>query len=106
MSDRVRFADVIPYDTPSSLAALHGPADGVLTLPITVYWGPQREFDLSDHDTLIKAYRNIVREGTRHVQESTLHASTLLQVWRDLALPARCAAAWESKFPELAAGLQ
>ncbi|WIB72591.1 hypothetical protein [Curtobacterium sp. MCBD17_026] len=102
MSDRVRFADVIPYDTPSSLDALHGPSAGILTLPITTYWGPQREFDLSDRDALVKAYRNIVREGTTAVQESTLHAATLLQVWHDLVLPARCADAWESKFPELA----
>ncbi len=34
MSTRVLYRDVIPYDTPSSLAALGGPAEGVLTLPV------------------------------------------------------------------------
>jgi hypothetical protein len=100
--NRVYYRDTIPYDTPSSLDALHGPAAGVLTLPITVYWGPQREFDLSDHDAVLKAYRNIVREGTTAVQEATLHAATLQRVWHGLQLPTRCRTIWETQFPELA----
>lgn len=36
---RVRYQDVVPYDTPASLDALHGPAAGRLELPITVHWG-------------------------------------------------------------------
>ena len=36
MTERVLYQDVIPYEMPSSLAALHGPTEGVITLPLTV----------------------------------------------------------------------
>jgi len=32
--------EVIPYETPRSLDALGGPAEGVMILPRSVYWGP------------------------------------------------------------------
>jgi hypothetical protein len=47
MTERVLYQDVIPYEMPSSLAALHGPTEGVITLPLTVYWGPDATADLS-----------------------------------------------------------
>ncbi len=100
---RVLYRDVIPYETPSSLAALRGPATGVLTLPLTVHWGPERTVDLSTPHGVTKAYRTLVREGTSEQQEAALNASVLRRVWPDLVLPARCRALWESRFPELAA---
>ena len=69
MTTRVLYQDVIPYDTPSSLESLKGPADGVLILPITVHWGPDATADLSPADGVEKAYENLVREGTRQQQE-------------------------------------
>lgn len=36
VSARVLFRDVLPYEMPSSLAALHRPAEGVIPLPVTV----------------------------------------------------------------------
>ena len=103
MTSRVLYQDVIPYDTPSSLDSLKGPADGVLILPITVHWGPDATADLSTADGLEKAYENVVREGTRQQQEKLLNADLLARVWPQLRLPKRCRTLWETRFPELAA---
>ena len=103
MSTRVLYRDVIPYDTPSSLAALVGPAEGVLTLPVAVHGGPDATADLSTADGLAKAYENLVREGTSRQQEELLNADLLRRVWPQLRLPTRCRDLWQTRFPELAA---
>ena len=68
MTERVLYQDVIPYEMPSSLAALHGPTEGVITLPLTVYWGPDATADLSTPDGVEKVYENLIREGTNDVR--------------------------------------
>lgn len=73
---RVLFRDVVPYQTPDSLDALRGPASGHLEVPITVHWGPRRDFDLDDPGQRRAAYRAIVREGTPADQEALLNAAS------------------------------
>ncbi|MCX7523260.1 transcriptional regulator [Microbacterium sp. STN6] len=102
MSDRVLFQDVIPYDVPSSLAELRGPASGWMLLPHSIYWGPEPAMNLDAVDDRSMAYQAIVREGTAAQQAELLNAGLLLGLWPSLRLPARCRAAWESRFPELA----
>ena len=103
MAVRVLYRDVIPYETPSSLDVLSGPTEGVLTLPVTVHWGPESLADLSTPDGVEKAYENLVREGTAQQQEELLNADLLRWVWPQLRLPSRCRDLWQSRFPELAA---
>lgn len=100
---RVLYRDVVPYDTPTSLEALHGPASGQVELPITVHWGPRRVFDLDDPGLRLSAYQAIVREGTPADQEALLNAGLLREVWAELILPERCKRLWETRFPDLAA---
>jgi hypothetical protein len=97
----VLFSDVVPYDLPSALAALRGPADGTLTLPLHLWWAPGPVFDLTDRSELLAAYRAIVRDGRTVDQEELLNAALLVAVWPDLRLPVRCRTAWEDAFPEL-----
>jgi hypothetical protein len=101
--DRVLYRDVVPYETPTSLTSLRGPASGMLELPITVQWGPTRTFDLSDTGQRRMAYRALVREGTPAFQEALLNRTLLFQEWPNLILPRRCQILWEQRFPELAA---
>lgn len=101
--ERDLFRDTIPYDMPSSLAALRGSATGPIELPLTVYWGPGPVFDLDRVGDRNAAYRAIVREGTAAVQEALLNEELLRRTWKDLILPDRCRAAWEAAFPELGA---
>jgi len=101
MEARVLYQDVIPYETPRSLDALRGPAAGVVILPRSVYWGPDPSANLDTRSGLHKAYRNLIREGTGELQEALLNADLLRRVWPGLALPHRCRALWESRFPDL-----
>lgn len=101
MATRLKFRDVVPYETPSSLDALSGPACGSLELPRTVHWGPRRLFDLDDLGQRRAAYRALVREGSKSTQETYLNEALLRREWPDLVLPDRCRAIWESAFPEL-----
>ncbi|NDL57046.1 transcriptional regulator [Phytoactinopolyspora mesophila] len=103
MGCKVLFGDVVPYEVPSSLSALRGPAHGLLTVPVTVHWGPRRSFDLDDVAQRRVAYRAIVREGTPQMQEALLNQAVLRREWRRLVLPERCRKTWEDTFPELAA---
>ncbi len=97
------YKDVVPYDAPASLASLRGPATGVVELPVTVHWGPQRGWDVSVPGQAVFAYQQLVREGTPEVQEALLDAGLLRSLWPRLILPERCRALWEARFPELAA---
>lgn len=99
--DKVLYRDLVPYETPSTLSALHGPVAGTLELPITVHWGPSRIFDLSETGQRRTAYRALVREGTPADQEALLNRTLLLKEWPNLILPTRCQALWEERFPEL-----
>lgn len=85
MTDRrVLYRDIMPYNTPTSLDDLHGPASGPLEMPITVHWGPRHVFDLDDLGQRRAAYRAIVREGTADVQTELLNAGLLRELWSDL----------------------
>lgn len=99
----VLFQDIVPYDIPSSLQALTGPASGVLTLPLHIWWGSEPIFDLANHSDLLVAYRSIVREGRTVDQEQLLNPRLLVAVWPELRLPLRCRQSWEEAFPELTA---
>lgn len=96
------FEDVKPYEAPGSLADLVGPAVGELTLPLTVYWGPARAFDLTQPGHVRTAYQAILSEGRVVDQVALLNAAVLLAVWPRLMLPQRVRVLWEDRFPELA----
>lgn len=101
MTRKVLYEDVVPYDLPSAWSALAGPCTGVIQLPVTVYWGPIRHFDVGDRDQRRYAYQQLVREGTSDVQERLLNPILLQYDWPSLVLPSRCRAAWETAFADL-----
>ncbi|WP_308465315.1 transcriptional regulator [Rathayibacter soli] len=101
MAQKILYQDIVPYETPSWLSALRGPASGMIEIPITVHWGPRHVFDLDDTGQRRAAYRAIVREGTPEVQEALLNVRLLRQLWPELVLPVRCRTLWETRFPEL-----
>ena len=98
---RVFFRDIKPYDVPSTLTELGGPAGGLLELPHSVYWGPERKVDLDTASGIRKAYQAVLREGTVEEQAAILNRDVLLHEWAELALPDRVRVMWESRFPEL-----
>lgn len=99
----VLFKDLVPYDVPTSLEALRGPADGQLELRQSLDWGPDRHVDLAQLPDQVSTYQSVVREGTTTQQEAFLNEELLRRLWPELTLPTRCRNAWETALPELRA---
>jgi len=97
-----RFEQTIPYDTPKSLDELRGPTSGTVRVRPRINTSPDPVFDLDDPDQLWSLYSAVVRDGLPSEQAAFLDRATLLALWAELNLPARCRTIWEEKFPELA----
>ncbi|MDR1077435.1 MAG: transcriptional regulator [Propionibacteriaceae bacterium] len=95
------YADVVPYDTPSSLAALHGPTSGLVRVPPNIDTAPDPLYDLGNEVWLRMMYEAAIVAGFSHQQEELLDRNTLIHLWPVLFLPERCREAWEERFPEL-----
>jgi hypothetical protein len=101
--------DAVPLARPhrpvlvaGTLGELAGPTNGLVELPLRLWWGPQRAFDLAEPTMLAWMYENVLREAIR-VDElrAYLHGPTLIRVWPQLNLPRVVRAAWEARHPHL-----
>lgn len=91
-----------PYAVPDSLDELAGPTAGVLELPPRLDWSEQSRYDLSDDRQRNLMYERVIRESMRVEDLRTyLDGPTLLRVWRQLWLPDKVRALWESRFQSL-----
>jgi hypothetical protein len=95
------YTDVVPYDTPSSLDALHGPANGLVYAPAGIDLGPNPVCNLDDRVWAVSFYSDTARCGTTTQQETLLNKQLLLELWPRMYLPPRCRQTWETKFPQL-----
>jgi hypothetical protein len=91
-----------PVLVAGTLGELTGPTRGLVELPLRLWWGPQRAFDLTEPTMLAWMYENVLREAIR-VEElrSYLNGPTLIRVWPQLNLPRAVRAAWEARHPRL-----
>ncbi|MGQ0804187.1 MAG: hypothetical protein ACT4PI_10040 [Actinomycetota bacterium] len=64
-------------------------------MPATIAWSGQPDYDLGDRKQLRRVYEQVLREGTADEVRTHLRASTLLEVWDELYLPAHVRQAWE-----------
>ncbi len=89
----------------TNLADLRGPAHGMVTLPLWLYWSPPgRVFDLDDPYMLRSTYQTVLGEAARPEDlTSHLDRDTLTAVWPDLYLPKGVRQAWEEHHPVLRA---
>jgi len=94
---KARFGETKPYYAPYSLDSLRGPDSGVIKLPQSVYWGPDRRFNLSHRSALREVYQMVLQEGTIEDIIEYLDSSVLLSLWNDLMLPPRVTHLWEQK---------
>lgn len=94
-----------PIAVIGDLAELHGPASGVVELPLGLDWTPRPVYDMSNAARLRSLYATVLREATSDDELATfLNASMLTSVWRDIFIPKHVRAAWESLHPELVSG--
>lgn len=87
----------------ADLADLRGPAEGVIELPLRLFWSAtDRTFDLSDPALLRSMYEKVLREAIRMDELTTyLNSGRLTVVWPDLFLPKDVRQAWEHQHPSL-----
>jgi hypothetical protein len=89
----------------ADLAELHGPTEGIVRLPLWLFWSPEgKPFDLGDKDMLFWFYQAVLREAGRPEDLSTyLDRDLLVALWPDLYLPKGVRRAWEEKHAALRA---
>ncbi|WP_202610446.1 hypothetical protein [Herbidospora solisilvae] len=97
-----RYADV-PDRASTSLAALRGPVDGVVELPLHLCWSGQRSFDVGDPTECRMMYQIVITEGVRADVEHYLAFDRLLEAWPRLhrMLGPAYVETWEERFPVL-----
>src|ERR1700761_546873 len=96
------YAENRPYLLPETLGELTGPLTGVVQLPLRLDWSERTEFRLNDPAERNVMYERVIREATRAEDlRSYLNGQVLLQVWKQLFLPARVRRTWEDRFPDL-----
>ena len=96
---KARFGETKPYFAPGSLLSLNGPDSGVIKLPITIYWGPNRWFSLTRRSSLHQVYQMVLQEGSIEDINKYLDRNILLSIWSELSLPSRLCELWELKVP-------
>jgi hypothetical protein len=81
------------------LAALRGPAEGAVELPLWLNWSsPGHAFDLADRDMRLWLYQTVLREASSVKDLMTyLDRDTLIALWPDLYLPKGVRQAWEDQ---------
>ncbi len=100
--ERVFFRDVKPYAVVDTLAALRGPAGGMVRLPHWVLWTPGgQDVDLDTPGGVGLAYRAVLAEGSVDDIVRVVNRDRLIQVWDTLLLPRRVRSLWEARFAEL-----
>ena len=97
-----RYADQRHYVVPMSLADLHGPAVGQVTLDRSLDWSGDSTYDLDDPGELRMMYQTVLNQAaTTDDLSRWLNADILRRVWPLLWLPVRMRALWQARFPEL-----
>ncbi|MFI7300672.1 hypothetical protein [Streptomyces sp. NPDC050121] len=89
---------------PESLDELHGPAHGVVDLPLHMAWSGMTSYDLDKPRQRMGLYRTVLHDGLHDDLPRYLNQDLLLQLWPVLrTLVGRSVrAVWEDAFPQLA----
>ncbi|MEV7842836.1 transcriptional regulator [Streptomyces cyaneofuscatus] len=93
---------------PDRLAALAGPRDGTVSLPLHLAWSGLRVFDLDQPRLRMSYYRIVLAEGMHDDLEKYLNRDLLVTMWPTLRtlISRDIRDVWESAFDELALSAQ
>ncbi|MEU9247750.1 hypothetical protein [Streptomyces sp. NPDC048385] len=89
---------------PQSLDELHGPAQGVVELPLHMAWSGMTSYDLGKPRQRMGLYRTVLHEGLRDDLPRYLNEDLLLRLWPVLRILVgrTVRSVWEDAFPQLA----
>ncbi|MFT4041789.1 MAG: helix-turn-helix domain-containing protein [Gordonia sp. (in: high G+C Gram-positive bacteria)] len=92
-----------PHPVAGSLDELRGPTSGTVRLPVTIDWGPTREYNVDDSQDAIRLYSRVLREAaTAQELADYLNGPLLVRLWQSLNLTDEIAQQWQDRLPELA----
>lgn len=102
-SDRPRVRQFKPYCLPDSLSDLAGPSEGLIHLPIDLYWARPGgvTVDLGTLAGRRKTYGAAMEEGTVADICRIVNRDHLINDWPDLFWSLALRQVWEDRFPEL-----
>ncbi|GHF10255.1 hypothetical protein E5082_18080 [Streptomyces griseoluteus] len=102
--DLARYREKFRRRLPESLDELHGPANGVVELPLHMAWSGMTSYDLDKPRQRMGLYRTVLHEGLHDDLPGYLNRDLLLDVWPVLrTLVGRTVrTVWEDAFPQLA----
>ncbi|MBL3667995.1 hypothetical protein JL475_18765 [Streptomyces sp. M2CJ-2] len=88
---------------PESLDELHGPAQGVVELPLHMAWSGMTSYDLGKPRQRMGLYRTVLHEGLHDDLPRYLNQGLLLQLWPVLRtlIGRTVRTVWEDAFPQL-----
>ncbi|GAA2617294.1 hypothetical protein GCM10010399_55360 [Dactylosporangium fulvum] len=103
-ADYVPYGDRKRYVVAETLAELHGPTSGSVTLPHHLDWSGNAEYVLDRPTRLASMYKTVLTEATTTSDlRDWLDGATLIRLWPQLWLPAQLRRLWEDRFHELGA---
>lgn len=90
---------------PESLAQLHGPDSGVVSLPTRLAWSGPSDYDVSDPGQRLTMYRTLMDCGQRADIIQYVNAELLQREWPRIRrlTSRRLIAVWERCLPDLSA---
>nr|WP_030504482.1 hypothetical protein [Micromonospora purpureochromogenes] len=98
------YGDRKPYVVAETLAELHGPTGGTVTLPHHLDWSGHAEYDLNRTARLASMHKVVLAEASTVEDLHTwLDGDLLRRLWPTLWLPPQLRQRWEDALPELAA---
>ncbi|MEW2516446.1 hypothetical protein [Streptomyces sp. NPDC046870] len=102
--DLARYREKFRRRLPESLDELHGPANGVVELPLHMAWSGMTSYDLDKPRQRMGLYRTVLHEGLHDDLPRYLNRDLLLDLWPVLRpLVGRTVrTVWEEAFPQLA----
>ncbi|MEU1010142.1 MULTISPECIES: hypothetical protein [unclassified Streptomyces] len=102
--DLARYREKFRRRLPESLDELHGPANGVVELPLHMAWSGMTSYDLDKPRQRMGLYRTVLHEGLHDDLPRYLNRDLLLDLWPVLrTLVGRTVrTVWEDAFPQLA----
>jgi excisionase family DNA binding protein len=97
------YGDRRPYVVVDDLHSLRAPTKGVVTLPISLDWGPDPTYNMADAQDRQTMYERVLSEALHVEQLQTfLNEELLVELWSQMWLSPRIRTAWEEHFPQLA----
>lgn len=102
--DLALYREKFRHRLPESLDELHGPAHGVVDLPLHMAWSGMTSYDLGKPRQRMGLYRTVLHDGLHDDLPRYLNQDLLLQLWPALRTLVGCTlrSVWDDAFPQLA----